>query len=181
MEHQEYYSYKCPHCRVETNAATVVAALPDEVLIAETARRHGRRQTPHAGPGRPSGGRCPGCDIEMSSADLREHRLGCVGQRLKELKRRRYKIRLLPKDPDPYPDFDIERVTNAEVDFQKLSSSQHLSVELQKIAEITIDSAERMVSIRLLGRVRWNENTKQWHFVPTIVGRPRRRTRRLHS
>lgn len=114
----------------------------------------------------------------MSTGELREHRLGCIAQRLKELERRRYKIRLLPKEPDPYPDFDIHRVSDTEVDFQKLSNSQYLPLELQKIAEITVNSAERIASIRLLGRVSWNDSTKEWHFTPTIMGRPRRSFRR---
>ena len=176
MKRSEYFPYKCSLCGSETNAAAVAAALPDEILMAETARRHGRRQTPHAGPGRPPGARCPGCDAEMSSLELRHHRLGCIAQRLKELKRANLKVYLLPKDPDPFPDFGIDAVSETEVEFKKLSSSQSLTVELQKIAEITVNSAEKAASIRLLGRVSWNGPIERWRFDPTILGRPRRRS-----
>src|ERR1700693_1636550 len=135
MDKPQYFSYTCRHCRAERNASDVAVVLQCEVLFDETALRKGRRQTPHAGPGRPTVVRCPGCDGEMSSAELREHRLGCVCRRLNELLRQNVYVRLQPKDPDPYPNFRIQKVSENEVEFHKLSSSQYLTVETRKIAE----------------------------------------------
>jgi ribosomal protein L44E len=172
MDKPQYFSYMCPHCRAETNAAEVASALDDEILMAETARRNGRRQTPHAGPGRPTIIRCPGCDSQMSSAELREHRIGCVCRRLNELVRLNLNIRLQPKDLDPYPNFRIQKVSENEVEFQKLSSDQYLTVETRKIAEITVSSGERIAYLRLLGRVCWEDDIQRWRFKATLVGRP---------
>jgi len=172
MVKPQYFSHTCPHCRAETNAAEVAAALPDEILLAETARRNGRRQTPHAGPGRPTIVRCPGCDGEMSSAELREHRVDCVCRRLKELLQQNMNIRLQPKDPDPYPNFRIEKISENEIEFHKLSSSQRLTVETRKVAEITVSPEERLAYIRLLGRVSWDSGSQQWRFTAPVVGRP---------
>jgi hypothetical protein len=172
MNKAEYFSYVCIHCRAETNATEVAAALPDEVLIAETARRNGRRQTPHAGPGRPAIVRCPGCDGEMSSAELREHRLHCVARRLNDLLRLNLDIRLQPKDPDPYPNFRIRCASEDSIEFVKLSSSQYLTVETRKIAEIAVSSDEKIAYIRLLGRVCWEDSIQRWQFRATVVGRP---------
>lgn len=178
MDEPQYFSYKCPHCLAETNAVEVVAVIDDEILIAETARRTGRRQTPHAGPGRPMIVRCPGCDGEMSSAEMREHRLACVGRRLNELVRQNLNIRLKPKDPDPYPNFRIQKVSEDEVEFLKLSSGQYLTVETRKIAGITVSSEDRIAYLRLLGRVCWEQNIQRWRFKATLVGRPPRALRR---
>jgi hypothetical protein len=172
MDQPQYFTYKCPHCYAERNAAEVAAALDDEILIAETARRNGRRQTPHAGPGRPTIVRCPGCDGEMSSAELREHRLGCVCRRLNDLVRLNLDIRLQPKDPDPYPNFRIRCVSENEIEFVKLSSSQYLTIETRKIAEITVSVDEKIAYLRLLGRVCWDNSDQRWHFKATLIGRP---------
>src|SRR5437870_824228 len=107
---KQSYDYSCVHCHAETNAALVAAALPDDILIAETARRNGRRQRPHAGPGRPTIVRCPGCDEQMTTAELREHRTACVRDRLLALRRKNFRVWLSPKDPDPHPDFLINVV-----------------------------------------------------------------------
>src|SRR5690349_14325919 len=106
----EYFKFKCPNpnCGLVTNAVDVAATLPDEVLIAEAARRNARRQTGHAGPGRPIISRCPGCDAKMSTLEMREHRIPCVRERLTKLQHRH--VQLIPKDPDPHPDFMILRV-----------------------------------------------------------------------
>ena len=172
MIQPQYFTYKCPHCDNKRNAAEVAAALDDEILFAEAARRNGRRQTPHAGPGRPTIVRCPGCDEEMSSAELREHRLGCVCRRLNELVRQSMNVRLQPKDPDPYPNFRIQNVSESEVEFNKLSSSQYLTIETRKIAEITVNSDEKVAYIRLLGRVCWDGEIKRWRFRAPVIGRP---------
>ena len=166
----QYFRYTCPHCQKETNATQVAASLPDEVLLTETARRNGRKQTPHAGPGRPTVVRCPGCEEEMTTAELLEHRVPCLRDRLKKLPYRN--IQLHPKDPDPYPNFSVTSVSETEVEFEKLSSDQHLKIELRKIAEVTVDSQQECVYIRVLGRVIWDESIQHWRFVPTRIGRP---------
>jgi hypothetical protein len=162
----------CPHCRVTSNAAEVAAVLPVEVLTAEVARRNGRRQTPHAGPGRPTTVRCPGCDEEMAAAELREHRLGCVCRRLNDLLRLNMDIRLQPKDPDPYPNFRIEKASENEVEFHKLSSDQRLTVETRKITEFVVNSDEKIAYIRLQGRVCWDDSIQRWRFRPRGMIRP---------
>lgn len=173
MSNTEYFAFSCPHCHGQSNAADIAAILPDEILSLENARRNGRRQKPHAGPGRPTIARCPGCEQEMSTSELRDHRLGCVQTHLNQLKQLAIDVRLSPKDPDPYPNFRIWEVGASEVQFRKLSSMQHISVELRKVAEITVDDPSRIVHIRLYGRVTWDEVGQRWHFVSTRVGRPR--------
>ncbi len=170
MNKEEPFLYECPGCHTKIKVAEVVAEIPDEILRVELARRNGRRQTPHRGPGRPVVRRCPGCDQEMSSAELREHRVGCVHDRLQSL--RGFTIRLEPKDPDPYPDFAINEVHAERVKFEKLSNEQQLEVELQKVAEITPSPQEHLARIRLYGHVTWDENSQIWRFVPSVLGRP---------
>jgi hypothetical protein len=109
----------------------------------------------------------------MPSAELRDHRVDCVRERLKQLQRKGWYVRLFPKDPDPYPNFVIRDFpTDEEVRFEKLSSDQHLSIELRKIAEITPRSSDQLIYIRVLGKVRWEENKREWQFAPARVGRP---------
>ena len=98
----------------------------------------------------------------MSSAELRDHRIDCVRKRLNSLLG--FTIHLSPKDPDPYRDFMIETVGQDDVVFQKLSSSQRLSIELRKVAEITLDKHKKIAAIRLLGRVAWDGT--RWLLVP---------------
>ena len=170
----EYFFYTCPHCRNQTNAVQVAANLPEEILVAEAGRRNGRRQRRrHAGPGRPSVVRCPGCSTEMSSAELREHRVECVHKKLQEVPRLPgFRIRLTPKDPDPYPDFYFNEIRETEVEFKKGSNSDHITVDLNKIAEITIDHESRVAHIRVLGHITWCEDIKRWRFAPSQIGRP---------
>jgi hypothetical protein len=168
----EQFLFACPHCHNKTNAAEVAATLPDEILLNEAARRSGRRQRRHAGPGRPTIVRCPGCDSEMSSAELREHRIQCVRTRLQEIQHLSFPVRLTPKDPDPYPDFCINQITETEVEFRKGSNSDHVTVGLQKVAEITLDREGRRTHIRLLGHVSWHDDIKRWRFAPNQIGRP---------
>ena len=172
MKEPQFFSYACPHCGAKSNATEVAAALPDEVLAAEVARRNGRRQTPHAGPGRPTIVRCPGCDQEMATAELRGHRLGCVSRRLNDLQRVNMDIRLLPKDPDPYPNFRIENASENEVEFHKLSSGQRLTVETRKISEIVVNSDEKIAYVRFQGRVCWDDGIQRWRFRPRSIRRP---------
>ncbi len=171
----ETFTVECPVCKSHLNATSVTAALPSEILLAEAARRNGRRQTPHPGPGRPSVVRCPGCDVEMRAVELREHRGSCVRRRLDDLMKQGFKVRLSPKEPDPYPDFRIESADGEYVRFQKLSSQQHLEIELGKVAEIVVDRSAKTIDIRLLGRVVWNEGLghAEWQFTPSRIGRPR--------
>lgn len=170
----EYFQYKCPHCSNIRNAAEVAAELPGEVLRLASARLNARnRHTFTAGPGRPTTARCPGCSQEMSYADLRAHRVPCVRQELEKL--RGMPIQLLPKDPDPYPNFHIGSVTEAEVEFRKGSNGDCVALDLRKIAEITVSPADKLAYIRVLGRIVWREDIKRWRFAPTAeVGRPRR-------
>jgi len=179
MEDQCFY-YTCPSCNAGLKASDVAATLPDEIISLENARRMGRNQTPHAGPGRPTLARCPGCDSQMSAADLIGHRVSCVRQRLENLRKQGVRVRLRPKDPDPYPDFMITALGDETIEFEKLSSDQRLTIELRKIAEITVD--QQLLSIRLLGRVRWVERgipRPEWQFAPSQrVGRPRRHAAR---
>jgi hypothetical protein len=106
----------------------------------------------------------------MSTPELREHRVPCLRERLKEVPHRN--LRLYPKDPDPYPDFLIRDIGADTVEFEKLSSGQRLPVELRKIAEVTFSSQEERTYIRVLGRVTWDERIKEWRFVPSRIGRP---------
>jgi hypothetical protein len=173
-EQPQQFFFKCPHCATETSESQVAAQLHDEIFFMEAGRRQARRQTPHAGPGRPTVVRCPGCDSEMGAAELRDHRVPCVRDRLTKLQRNCFKIRLLPKDPDPYPNFSILRIEEESVQFQKDSSMQSLSVELRKIGDITVSSNEQLIYIRLLGRVHWDEPATLWRFLPSRIGRPSR-------
>jgi len=172
---QEFFTIECPACRNRLKASPLAAALPDEVLLAETARRNGRRQTPHAGPGRPSVARCPGCDVEMRANEMRDHRSSCVQLRLTQVMQRGFTVHLSPKDPDPHPDFRIVSIDADYVRFEKLSSDQHLEIEFGKVAEITVDQPAQIVDIRLLGRVIWKEEARysEWRFIPSRIGRPR--------
>ncbi len=171
MKTQEFFGFVCPKCQAELNAAEVVVVLPDEVLRTEIARRNGRRQTPHAGHGRPTETQCPGCDQTMTTAELRNHRRACVRGRLERLRKENLRIRLYPKDPDPYPDFRILRLTEAEVTFRKRSSDQDLTVALQKIANITPQSGPRIADIELRGRVVWDGNQERWVFMSKAEAR----------
>lgn len=171
----EYFKYTCPHCQKPTNAIEVASLLPDEILSTEAARRSGRRQRRHPGPGRPTKVRCPGCESEMSSAELREHRIPCVRTKLREFHHLAFPVRLTPKDPDPYPDFYINQISETDVEFRKGSNSDHVAVELQKIAEMTLDREGRLAHIRLLGHVSWHDDIKRWRFAPSQLGRPRLR------
>jgi hypothetical protein len=82
-------------------------------------------------------------------------------------------IQLSPKDPDPYPNFHINNVCEGEVEFQKSSNQDIVTVDLRKIAEITVSHADRVAYIRVLGRIVWYDDIKRWRFAPTgTVGRP---------
>jgi|GEM_PF-3241839 len=171
-EKLEYFTYTCPDCSSVRNATEVAKELPPEVLLRRTRPLIGSlRRKRLAGPGRPSGGRCPGCDDEKTATELREHRLSCIRQRLQRLQKKSPKIHLTPKDPDRYPNFSIYEVMDNEVVFKKLSSSQLLTIELQKIAEIT-PAHDDVTYIRLLGFVRCNSDMNEWQFLPTRIGRP---------
>jgi|SRR5215475_9989236 len=172
MKQAEYFSYTCPHCHTSTDATQVGAALPDEILLAEAARRNGRKQRRHPGPGRPTIVRCPGCDTAMTSAELRPHRLACVRSRLQQIRRLSLRARLTPKDPDPYPDFYITEISDAEVTFSKGSNDNQVTVDLTKVAEITIDHQGKIAHIRVLGHVAWHEDIQRWRFAPSRIGRP---------
>jgi hypothetical protein len=172
MKTAECFSYTCPHCHAATNAVQVAAALPAEILLAEAARHSGRRQRRHAGPGRPTIVRCPGCDNPMSAADLRQHRLACVRSKLQQIQRLSLRIRLSPKDPDPYPDFYMAEIGEADVTFSKGSNSDQVTVDLNKVAQITIDHQGKIAHIRVLGHIGWHEDIKRWRFAPSRIGRP---------
>ena len=82
-------------------------------------------------------------------------------------------IQLAPKDPDPYPNFHINRISEGEVEFQKGSNHDIVTVDLRKIADITMSPADRVAYIRVLGRIVWHADIKRWRFAPTgAVGRP---------
>jgi hypothetical protein len=168
----EFFHYKCPHCSNVRNAVEVAAELPDEVLRLVSGRRNAlRRHKRGAGTGRPTLARCPGCSREMSASELRDHRVPCVREELQKL--RGMAIQLAPKDPDPYPNFYLNQLHDAEVKFQKGSNHDIVTVDLRKIAEITINKTERVASIRVLGRVVWHDDIKRWRFAPTAaIGRP---------
>ena len=169
----EYFRYHCPHCKHDRNALDVAMELDPEVLRVASARRNARLQTAHAGPGRPTLASCPGCSQAMSAADLRDHRIPCVCKELKQLGA--MVIRLLPKDPDPYPDFHLLRASETEVELQKGSNGDIVTIDLRKIAEITRNTADRLAYIRVLGRIAWRDDIKRWRFVPNAaVGRPSR-------
>lgn len=180
-----YFTYICPNCRKETNAALIASALPDQVIIPEAARRNGRRQTPHPGPGGPSFYPCPGCSTPMGVAQLRKHRVGCVRTRLENLRLQNFVIHLSPSDPDPYPDLSIHVVDLDTVTFHRRSSgSYNPTIELEKVAEIAIDdshSGTKIANIRLFGRLVLDGGLV-WRFAPSRpVGRPRRLIQSEHG
>lgn len=107
----------------------------------------------------------------MSAADLRDHRIPCVRAELQRLQGT--VIQLSPKDPDPYPNFYISRVHETEVTFLKGSNNDNVTVDLRRIADITISPQEKLAYIRVLGRIVWHGDIKRWQFEPTApVGRP---------
>jgi hypothetical protein len=166
----EFFPYKCPHCSAVRNATEVANELPPEVLLRRTRPLVGSlRRKRRAGPGRPSMPRCPGCSHEMPTDDLKKHRIDCVRAELQRLTGTR--IQLEPKDPDPYPTFYMHQVGDYEVQFQKGSNHDIVTVDLRKIAEITADG-DNTCYIRVLGRVVWLEDIKRWRFAPTAIGRP---------
>ena len=113
--------------------------------------------------------RCPGCSQEMSSADLREHRIPCVRRELVKLSG--MPIQLAPKDPDPYPNFHLHHVNEAEAAFEKRSNGDLVTVDLRKIAAVS--HADEVGYVRVLGRINWHDGIKRWRFEPTAaVGRP---------
>jgi hypothetical protein len=164
-QHTEYFPHFCPACHASINAAEIAATLPDQILRAEIARRNGQRQTPHGGPGRPAESRCPGCEEMMTNAELRDHRLGCVRDRLDKLQKKHLNIHLYPKDPDPYLDFAVSALTDVEVTFTKFSSGQPLTIGIEKIANITERSDRKIADIQLRGRVVLDQNRGQWIFM----------------
>ena len=173
----EYFTYTCPNCSSVRNAAEVAKELPPEVLLPLTRPLIGRlRRKRLAGPGRPSLARCPGCSQEMSTADLKDHRIDCVRRELK--KHMGHPFQLSPKDPDPYPDFYIHHLSDdaTEVEFHKGSNHDVVTIDLRKVADITaIKQGKTMTYIRVLGRVAWHPEiggTGRWRFEPTAVGRP---------
>ena len=107
----------------------------------------------------------------MSAAELRDHRIPCIRKELDKL--RGMEIQLTPKDPDPYPNFQLFHLHDGEVEFQKGSNHDIVNVDLRKIAEISINQMERVASVRVLGRIVWHDDIKRWRFVPTApIGRP---------
>jgi hypothetical protein len=168
----EYFIYTCPNCLSSRNAFAVAKELPREVLLRRTRPLIGSlRRKKLAGPGRPSLARCPGCSQEMSSQDLREHRMSCVRAELERL--RGMEIQLEPKDPDPYPNFYLHHIGETEVEFRKGSNDDVVTVDLRKIADITVNHSDKKVAyVRVLGRVVWLDDIKRWRFAPTPIGRP---------
>jgi hypothetical protein len=111
----------------------------------------------------------------MTSLELREHRIPCVRANLEMLQR--LPIQLAPKDPDPYPNFYLHQVGDTHVGFEKHSNGDLVTVDLRKIAAITISESEGIAYIRVLGRIAWRDDVKRWRFEPTAaVGRPSRAT-----
>jgi hypothetical protein len=170
----EYFPYTCPDCGSTRNAADVAKELPREVFTQQIRPLVGRlRRRRLAGPGRPTLVRCPGCDDEMTTPELRDHRVACVRKRLRALQQTGYKVWLEPKDPDPYPDFRIERTDDEYAYFDKLSTPQTaIPVELRKIAEIAVDAVNKVVRIRLFGHLSWDSRSTLWSFLPSQFGRP---------
>jgi hypothetical protein len=105
----------------------------------------------------------------MQTADLREHRIPCLRDRLNNLKYRH--VILFPKDPDPYPDFFLQRLNEDKAEFEKSSSGHCLSIELQKITEVVPNDQEQKTYIRVLGRVSWSEANRSWQFLPRLANR----------
>jgi hypothetical protein len=82
-------------------------------------------------------------------------------------------VQLAPKGPDPYPNFYINHVRETEVTFEKGSNKDNVTVDLRKIADITISPQEKLAYVRVLGRIVWHDDNKRWRFAPTApVGRP---------
>jgi hypothetical protein len=101
----------------------------------------------------------------MTNAELRDHRLACVYDRLDKLRKKLSLIRLYPKDPDPYLNFMISNLSEGEVTFQKLSSQQYLKIDLLKVAGITERSDGKIADIELRGRVVWDGSQQGWVFM----------------
>jgi hypothetical protein len=109
----------------------------------------------------------------MSYADLREHRSPCVRRELEKLRGR--PLLLSPKDPDPYPNFYLLSINDAEVEFEKASNNNRVTVDLRKISKITVSHDDRHAYVQVLGRIVWRDDVQRWRFVPTAaVGRPAR-------
>lgn len=107
----------------------------------------------------------------MSYAELRDHRVPCVRQELEKLRGK--PVQLLPKDPDPYPNFYLESVDDEKAQFRKGSNGDGVDLDLRKIAEVFVSAADKSAYVRVLGRIIWREDIKRWRFVPTAaVGRP---------
>ncbi len=167
----EYFPYQCPHCSLVRNATDVAQELPAEVLLHRTRRLIGsfQRQVPRGTQGGRARLHCPGCAEEMHADDLRGHRIPCVRAKLERLKDMQFELK--PKDPDPDPAFHVYRVGESHVDFKKRSNHDIVTVDLRRIADITIDG-DRTCHIRVLGRVVWHDDGKGWRFTPTAIGRP---------
>ena len=170
---EEFYRYECPNCGAVRNAGEVAEELDISVLRLAVARGNAlSRRRKSAGTGRPIVGRCPGCSQEMSSVELRHHRVPCVRNHL--LKLRGKPILLTPKDPDPYPNFYIRDLNENEAEFFKGSNHDVVTVDLRKIGEI--GETDGIGYIRLLGRIVWHDDIKRWRFIPTRpLGRPPQR------
>jgi hypothetical protein len=89
-----------------------------------------------------------------------------------QIQRLSLRIRLTPKDPDPYPDFYLTEIGEGDVTFSKGSNSDQVTVDLNKVAEITIDRQEKIAHIRILGHIAWHEDIQRWRFAPSRIGRP---------
>lgn len=180
MSKPQFFSYKCPHCSHESNAAEVAAKLPDEILRLAAARRNSRlRKVRSVGGGRPTLARCPGCSQEMTAIEMRDHRIPCVRGELKKLIGS--EILLTPKDPDPYPIFYIQSLSDdaTHVAFYKGSNRSVITVDLRKISGIIASEDRKSARVRLLGRVVWYPDLipsrAHWAFEPTgTLGRPPR-------
>jgi hypothetical protein len=169
----EEHKIACPRCRGHISAMSVVALLPDEVIASENARRMGRRQKPHAGPGRPKGARCPGCGRKMKKGAMKEHRADCVGKRLHSMSVRRVKVRIFPSDPSPDPYFVIEDVDEKNFRLRKISNYQYVDIAIRAIADIDEQKREKRAEIRVLGRLNWVAEGRRWRFAASVIGRPR--------
>ena len=109
----------------------------------------------------------------MTMAELRDHRVACVRSRLLALRKKGFRVWLSPKDPDPHPDFSIHAVDDETVHFKKGSTPQGpIAIELRKVAEIAVDDVNRIIRIRVLGRIAWDALSELWSFQASQVGRP---------
>lgn len=157
----------CPNCNFEFDPVELAKKLPNDVLIAERARRNGLRTRRRvvAGPGRPKDvARCPSCPGIFTLAQFRDHLLPCLTAKLKDFQSTSTRIQVSPMDSTEYRDFHVGEIRSQTVTLHKLSNMQQIEIPLRSIREITPQLNDRQPLITLRGSLRWNNDIQRWWF-----------------